>query len=326
MEAHELPGRVEVEQLIHKGVRWSGRRKTPAHPFSDLAGRDRLRQPQVGERGLGLSQVRGAELLAALRAAILAGEGDQRLLRPDLEFGQSRRAGGRGARSGARSRALAATRGRGLATPFGATLCAGCAARLDGQHHGPPHHRLEDHAPAAARACAGVHILDGPPDRGTGQRRTGDGRGRGIYVAGGGRPEHHVREEPGQRPHLEVGRAALLGDRGPGHPAAAAVEVQHHLARFGPCLDRSHELRGGRGRGKPLEKGQRRNAVEHRLGVCGGAPDHAPIVTDAPPPENRVAGRCMGLRAGRHRGVSAPAGVGRPWWRAGPLLAECQPD
>ena len=268
VQSEELPGRVQVDDLIHQRMRGPWRRKAPSDRLADLAARgDGLGQPHVAVRRVGRPQLGPAQLLVALGASILTGDGPERLRRPKSQFRQGSNGYGDGG---------------GLASPAGAAGGGGVTVGPGPSRNGLPDHRLQDHGTAAPRACARVQRLDRPPDRGARERGVGERHRRGVDLAQVRRPKHRVGEQPRQRPGLEVGSAALLCYGGPCYPAATAVQVEDDLTGFGPSLDRGHKLRRGGRRGKSLESGQRRNVGELWLGVSGGTPDHASIVTDGP--------------------------------------------
>ncbi len=266
MQTEQLAGGVQIDQLVDQRVRRPWRREPPAHGLAHLpAARNRLGQPHVTERRIGPPQLGPPDLFVALRAAVLTGNGAQPFV---------------GAEGNVRQRAESRRHGRLLAPGGFGSTCRAIA--LERRRHRLPDQRLEDDGAPATWAHAGVERLDGAADRRAREGSVGYGRRGRIDLAQVRRPQHDVGEEPGQRPRLEVGGAALLGDGGARHPAAATVQVEDYLTGLGPGLDRGHEL-GSRGsRGEPLESGQGWNAGELGLGFCGGTPDHAAIVTDAP--------------------------------------------
>ena len=145
---------------------------------------------------------------------------------------------------------------------------------------GLPDDLVEDDAPPARRASAGV-LLAEPDLEGrllAGSR--GDRLERGVEVADVRRPEDDLGEQPGQRARLQRRRPALAIDRRAGHPATPAVEVDHDVTEARVGLDPGGDELGRRGRRQAAERRER----EPRL-----APD-----------------RNLATRHGRHPATVAP--------------------
>ena len=88
-------------------------------------------------------------------------------------------------------------------------------------------------------------------------RRSGHRLERRIKVAEVGWPEDELGEEPRQRARFEADRRPLAGNRGVGHPAAPAVEVEDDVARRGVGLDAGDDERRWRCRRETIEKRER---------------------------------------------------------------------
>jgi hypothetical protein len=92
------------------------------------------------------------------------------------------------------------------------------------------------------------------------------------------RAEHQLREQTGERARLDAHRAALAVDRGMGDPAAAAVQIEHDVARARVGFEPRGNQRRRRGRCKAIEEREREaglgsdegRATRHRDSVpCG---------------------------------------------------------
>jgi len=268
--ARELSGCVQVDQLIDQRVscRGAGNRRRISSRTSPLAGTDSARRtsPSVG------SAVRSPEPPAA----------------PALAHRNSRAT--LGASLAVRMPARGGNRRRTTSPP---SCCDSRPGLCVSRRHSPsrsrpgrargdrlPDHRLEDRRRPHRGQSAGEQRIDRAANCRAGQRRvaralTAESIWRGPEAAA------RRREKPGQRPRLEIRAAALLRDsRRATQPPRPFRSRRLHRVSSTPQW--GHEFRGRRGRRESLENGQRRNADEPRLEVCGGAPDHASIVTDAP--------------------------------------------
>ena len=110
-----------------------------------------------------------------------------------------------------------------------------------------PDDLVEDDAPAARGAPAGVLLAEPDLERRLLARRGGDRLERGVEVADVGRPEDDLGQQPGERARLERGRPTLAVDRRARHPATAAVEIDHHVAEARMGLDPGGDELGWRG-------------------------------------------------------------------------------
>ncbi len=95
VEAEQLTWRVQVDELIDERMRRPWRGEAISDGLPDLALRqDRLGQVQITERGVGLAQLRAADLRVASRTAVFARRGPERLVGV-VRVGRQRRRAGR---------------------------------------------------------------------------------------------------------------------------------------------------------------------------------------------------------------------------------------
>ena len=162
---------------------------------------------------------------------------------------------------------------RGLALFRAAPLVAADRAAVVAQDRarrpvvvGRPRELVGDEHPATGRAAGREQVADRHLEARLPARGGGHALERGVEVAHVRRPQHDLGEHPRQRRRFDRDRAALAIEGGPGHPAAAAGEIDDDVAGPGMRLDPGGEQRRRRGGREPLEGGQ----GVARFGAGGG--------------------------------------------------------
>ncbi len=121
--------------------------------------------------------------------------------------------------------------------------------------HGLPDDLVEDDAPAAGPAAAGVLLTEPDLERRLLARCGGDRLECRVEVTNVRRPQDDLGQQAGQRARLEGRGPALAVDGGAGDPAASTVEVDDDVAEARVRLDPGgHQL----GRRRRREAGERR--------------------------------------------------------------------
>jgi hypothetical protein len=174
--------------------RGAGNRRRIASRTSPLAGIDSASRtsPRIGSADRSSAP---PSLLAALGAAVLAGDRPERLFGPEPDLRQGRRNAPPSMRWSTRWSPERPTR-----RPWRATwqLVLAWAPRRPRRPASRSAARPSSRGSraAAARAGAGVQGLDRPPDRGAGEGRVGDQRHRRVDLAQVRRAQHYVGEKP----------------------------------------------------------------------------------------------------------------------------------
>ena len=136
-------------------------------------------------------------------------------------------------------------RGRSSRRPRSASACTG------------PDELVGDEHPLARRAAGREQVADRVLQARLAAGRRAHRLERRVEVAEVRRAQDELGEEPGQRARLDADRAALAVDRGVGDPAAAAVQVEHDVARPRVRLEPRRDEARRRRRGEAIEERER---------------------------------------------------------------------